>query len=62
MFFVSGSDDSLVGDFIIAAYFGGMVQLGIALWSVGDCMSKWLSNLTVGTIFNNVTHETWLNQ
>jgi len=49
---------SFVHNIIVAAYFGALIQLGIALYSVGDCNPLW-SYLTLGTVWQIADRQTW---
>ena len=40
-----------VNNLIWSAYVGGMVQLGLALWAIGDC-----------TVWSQAQNQTWLQQ
>ncbi len=44
---------------MIACYIGGMIQLGIALWAVGDCIHYSGSGLIVGTVWQVANRRTW---
>jgi hypothetical protein len=44
---------------MISCYVGGMVQLGIALWAVGDCITFVFEGLIVGTVWQVANRQTW---